>query len=376
MNKWPKHLYALDVSRGLAALSVVLWHWQHFQYTRNTLSLEFIKENQPLHEILRLFYQAGAMGVQYFFLLSGFVFFWLYGATINNNKISAWKFGVQRFSRLYPLHFLTLLVVALLQAIYFSRENVSFIYPFNDMYHFTLNLFYASRWGFESGPSFNASIWSVSVEVLLYLIFFISITLRQGGWLYCLSISFVSLILSRLTDNVVLGGLSLFFLGGTVFYLTQIISFKYEKLKSPIYVLTILFWCGVIVDIYIYNISSSIMDLGVLGKVILRGFTFYILFPFTICTLVLIEIDKGDFLKPISWIGDISYSSYLLHFPLQLLFGLAVSYGVLNHNFYLSPIYLVLYFLILIPISYVTFHAFERPVQIILRNKLLLQKEV
>ena len=48
--KWPKHLYALDVSRGVAALSVVLWHWQHFAYKGNSLSQDFIRENQPLYE--------------------------------------------------------------------------------------------------------------------------------------------------------------------------------------------------------------------------------------------------------------------------------------------------------------------------------------
>jgi len=108
-NEWPKQLYALDVSRGIAALAVVVWHWQHFAYKKGSLSQEFIRESQPLYDLLRLFYEKGGLGVQYFFLLSGFIFFWLYSAPIKNNQITAWEFGIHRFSRLYPLHFITLM---------------------------------------------------------------------------------------------------------------------------------------------------------------------------------------------------------------------------------------------------------------------------
>jgi len=354
-----------------AALSVVLWHWQHFAQIRFDEPFEFIKESQPLYGVFRIFYENGAMGVQYFFVLSGFIFFWLYAHQINNGKISGWRFSVQRFSRLYPLHFVTLLIVAILQTIYVTREGAPFTYAFNDAYHFILNLFYASRWGFENGPSFNASVWSVSVEIVLYVIFFFTLLMRKVNWVFCLFVSFVSLIVSRLTDNVILGGLSLFFLGGSVYYLTNLVQFRHQKLKIFIYAVTIIFWCIVLVDVYFFDISTSVMSLGIIGKIILRGFSFYILFPFTICSLTLVEIDKGNIFKPVSWLGDISYSSYLLHFPLQLIFALAVSYGFLSRNFYLSPTYLILFLLILIPLSYATFLKFEIPAQRILRGKIV-----
>ncbi|MDF7795325.1 hypothetical protein [Pseudomonas syringae] len=34
-------LYTLDVLRGVAALSVVFWHWQHFFYVDNKLTGRF-----------------------------------------------------------------------------------------------------------------------------------------------------------------------------------------------------------------------------------------------------------------------------------------------------------------------------------------------
>ena len=111
------------------------------------------------------------------------------------------------------------------------------------------------------------------------------------------------------------------------------------------------------------------MRYGVGGEIFLIGFPVYILFPLTICSLVLIEINKGDFLKPISWIGNITYSSYLLHFPLQLVFVLGVSFGILNFDFYFNSSYLLVFFVLLISLSYITFIGFERPVQNFIRNK-------
>lgn len=372
---WPVRLYALDISRAFASLSVVLWHWQHFAFEGYSLPEGFVRETQPLYEVLRLFYEKGHMGVSYFFLLSGFIFFWLYRVSIRNRKVSAWTFAVQRFSRLYPLHLATLLVVALLQLLYVSREGISFVYRFNDIYHFFLNLGFASWWGWQKGASFNGPVWSVSIEVLLYFIFFLVASFRLGGWLFCLTVSVASFVLLQFVPQEILNGFAMFFLGGLVFQLTFLISTKHQVLRQPVYLITILAWACVIVNYYFFDLASTILSFGRAGSIFLVGFPNYVLFPLTVCSLALVEIDKKPFLKPISWMGDISYASYLLHFPLQLLFGLAASYGILSSGFYTNPLYLVLYFLILIPLSYVVFRKFERPMQKTIRSRFIhLQK--
>ena len=166
----------------------------------------------------------------------------------------------------------------------------------------------------------------------------------------------------------------MFFLGGLVFHLTILVSRKYKALKTPAYFMTIFSWSCVIINYYAFDLSNRILELGILGKIFLSVFPLYILFPLTVLSLALIEIDRGPLLKPVSWIGNITYSSYLLHFPLQLLFGIAVSFGILNFNFYLNPMYLIIYFMVLIPMSYMTFLRFERPIQRVIRNKLIPQK--
>ena len=93
-------------------------------------------------------------------------------------------FWGRRFARLYPLHFVTLLFVAGLQAYHLSVNGSHQLFGFNDTYHFILNLFMASPWGLEEGLSFNAPIWSVSVEVIVYFVFWLALPfLNKHKWL-------------------------------------------------------------------------------------------------------------------------------------------------------------------------------------------------
>ena len=107
----PRHLYSLDVARGIAALSVVLWHWSHFR-DGGGLGVENASNEGPLYGLFFLFYERGALAVDFFFSLSGFVFFWLYRDRLLRGEVGGWDFFLLRFSRLYPLHLLTLLVTA------------------------------------------------------------------------------------------------------------------------------------------------------------------------------------------------------------------------------------------------------------------------
>jgi peptidoglycan/LPS O-acetylase OafA/YrhL len=158
-------LYSLDALRGIAALSVVFWHWQHFYMGAST---PLIVESQPLFSWFAPLYRNGDLAVDFFFLLSGFIFFWLYQSKIFKGEVSARDFFILRFSRLYPLHFLTLIIVAVQQFYYWKITSTSFIYAENNVFHFILNLFLASSIKLEKGFSFNAPIWSVSVEVFVY----------------------------------------------------------------------------------------------------------------------------------------------------------------------------------------------------------------
>ena len=73
MNPFPRHFYFLDALRGLAALSVVFFHWPHFFYWGNDPS-EFQLERLPFVSICRPLFLNGDRAVELFFCLSGFIF--------------------------------------------------------------------------------------------------------------------------------------------------------------------------------------------------------------------------------------------------------------------------------------------------------------
>ena len=70
----PAHFHSLDALRGLAALSVVFWHWKHFFFVGPRLRPDFIAARQPFFEMFEPLYRHGWLAVDLFFTLSGFIF--------------------------------------------------------------------------------------------------------------------------------------------------------------------------------------------------------------------------------------------------------------------------------------------------------------
>lgn len=379
--KWPDRLFALDVSRGVASLVVVLWHWQHFAYINCKLPSDFDRSIQPFYSILKICFEKGYMAVDYFFLLSGFIFFWLYQGDIDNKLISFQNFLSRRFSRLYPLHLITLFLIILLQKCYISLRGYPFVYANNDFYHFILNIAYIQSWGLENGNSFNAPTWSVSVEIFIYLIFFIISYLKMGGFIprFLISVIFLSgMILTKGFE--LLRPASIFFWGGIIYQTTYVLSKSRSIYCLLVYLLTTIFWLATLFNIYFINFSYQIGSLSTMRKLFLLIYPSHILFSFTVCSLALLEIRgffpsnqlsylrNRVFLKKFSWVGDITYSSYLLHFPLQLLFGIFVGIGLLPNDFYTIPISLLYFYLPLILLSYFMYSHIERPIQKFIRR--------
>src|SRR5260370_33698391 len=128
----PRHLYLLDALRGIAALSVVLSHWDVYFLPLNREGIRFIVERAPFFDQLSFFYEHSGNAVSSFFCLSGSVFFWLYEKKVVEGKTSFVEFSVLRFSRLYPLHFATLILVALADVIPISQSKTAFLHELSD----------------------------------------------------------------------------------------------------------------------------------------------------------------------------------------------------------------------------------------------------
>ena len=164
-------IYLLEILRFIACIGVILYHYQHFITYRGS---QYIPSEIPFEKCFGWFYRNGGSGVQVFWCLSGIIFAHVYQTRVANREISIPQFFWRRFSRLYPLHFLTLLIVAGLVFVLRGVTDLThFIYEFNDMKHFLLNVVFTNYWGFQSGTSFNGPVWSVSIELIAYLVFMI-----------------------------------------------------------------------------------------------------------------------------------------------------------------------------------------------------------
>ncbi len=174
-------LLGLEVLRFLSAFAILVFHYRHFAFVADKAT-GLVNTRLPFYGLFHVAFDVGAYGVWIFWCISGFIFFWKYRDTIADRSVGGWKFFVLRFSRLYPLHFATLLLVALLQPVYFGLNGYFFVYQDNDLWHFLLQLFMASNWGFQNGNSFDGPIWSISMEVLVYILFFLML-LATRSWL-------------------------------------------------------------------------------------------------------------------------------------------------------------------------------------------------
>lgn len=367
----PHRIHSLDALRGVAALVVVLFHWQHFFFVGSTVPGEAQLAQMPMYSALRVFYALGWMGVDLFFSLSGFIFFWLYSESIHQRRIGGYKFLVLRFSRLYPLHFITLLAAAAGQHLYGQHQGTSFVYGLNDLHHFLLNLALLPSIGLEQGLSFNGPVWSVSVEIVLYAIFFALCRLLRPRLGVALAIVVFTLLpgidFYTHTYEPMLRGIRSFFTGGCTYFLfTQLRASRHSQGWARVFSIgTPLLWL-VSLAFFVFGI-----DVDSIPGVWRIPFSEVFLFPSTILCLALSESRGGRWGSKLSFLGDISYSCYLLHFPLQIAFAIAALKLGADPAIFQNPLTLIVFFAVLVLVSHASFRWLEVPVQQYLRRRML-----
>lgn len=271
---------------------------------------------------------------------------------ISEKRVSAASFFLDRFSRLYPLHFVTLASVVVLQYVYTRFHWDFFVYQTNDLYHGILNLLLIPAWGLEKGWSFNAPIWSVSVEVLLYAVFFATCLVGRAKYLLVPVLIIVGYYTYPV--NYKLGsGLFTFFCGGMAFFLLNsarsILTAKYLLIIATL--LSLASWA------YIYKSDT-------LNMYVLMGLAF----PLSVSALVCANMAYPNLLKPLSLIGDMSYSSYLIHFPLQIVFAGVTDRLGFSRAIYYNPLMFISFVGVLLVISYGSHKLFEAPIQQAIRR--------
>ncbi|MFN5891743.1 MAG: acyltransferase family protein, partial [Dolichospermum sp.] len=161
----------LDALRGIAAFSVVLFHY-------TTHYSDLFKHSQDLH----FDFGSGRHGVELFFIISGFVIL----MSLENTKRGL-DFIVGRLSRLYPVYWaaiiMTFLVVAFSKQLPTREVNI-----FQALFNLTM------LQDFFKIPRVDGVYWTLSIELSFYILMF---TVYKLGQLK--NISLISLVWLSLT---------------------------------------------------------------------------------------------------------------------------------------------------------------------------------
>ena len=320
-----KYLNNLTPMRGIAALFTVIFHTNQAIGVWGGMLID-----QSKSKLLNRMY----LMVDFFFILSGFIMFHVYGKLFSENvsKESFKKFSIARFARVYPLH-IFILVYCILMFFISERMGVPKIPVLqieNTPFSILTNILLLHSMNIHSWFSWNHASWSISVEWWAYMIFpflvapimalnsskkIIVAILCFGGYL---AITFLLVPILTLPEEVSMWRVNPKLLSINVAY-----QYGYIRCLSG-------FILGMIVyqaydAQWLKNILANgyiLIGLGLISLVSMHldfpDFITVMLFPFILLCGAYGSIGINNFFsfQPLQRLGDWSFSIYLVHQPL------------------------------------------------------------
>ncbi len=268
-------------------------------------------------------FEAGFLGVDVFFVISGFLIGGIVLRDLDSGCFSFREFYLKRARRILPAAYVTMILTAL-AGIWFLTSI-----EFKDLKDqmvggvtFTINFLFASETDYFSPKADTKPLlhmWSLAVEEQFYLIFPAILFLVPRSW-RAIAISAFALISLIACLVMVSGGRQV-----EAFYL----------LPSRAWELLI----GSLLAVFALELSrhQRLWDLlfwPALGGLISLPFFTFGQHPgiqaaaVCLCTAAVILANKSwlGALSPIRWLGDVSYSLYLVHWPIAV-FAFSSYYG-------------------------------------------------
>lgn len=347
----------LDLLRFLAALSVMMLHYfsNVFKDSGNTLQGY---ENWA-YNFVSTWARHGYLGVELFFIISGFVIF-------NSLKSDYKSYIWSRFSRLYPLFWIICTFTYFINVLFYYLKSTDIVpLPF---YKYLLNLFIINNG--QVANMVDGSYWTLSIEIIFYIyigiftykigkdkiLYFFSFWLIYTFMAYYLGFSEMlisKLLLVRYAPYFIFGGATALLLQNYFAINKNIKTLKANTIKIVIknlnynkILLKFILPIGLIYSSYllIHYISFKLNILAGIVTITNQFNIFtpsalilmdYILLVFLICTLISIYIDRKHiyphFIKTLKILGLATYPLYLIHQKIGYLFiSLFTTFGEAN----------------------------------------------
>jgi peptidoglycan/LPS O-acetylase OafA/YrhL len=327
----------ITFTRFVAAMAIVISHFNKdlFLYKIRFIADIFLRAN---------------VGVSYFFILSGFIMIIAYH---RKEKIGYRDFYRNRVARIYPLY-----VVGLL--LYFvTRYDFSFYKTF-------LYLSGVQSWIPGKALILNFPGWSISVEFLFYLLF---------PWLY-------NYLYSKGNKSIWIIAV-LIWIGTQVFsnLYTNSLSYKGPHTDSHEFIHYFPLWhineflIGNLAGLFFvrnrreknHDLAIALLFIGILLSLIFIPLNFHngLMAVFFVPVIYLISCNNGVIskvfsLKPLEFLGEISYAIYIIHIPvLYIVRSFLWDYFQVSE----SNVIFWIYILVLMFVSAVFYQFVEKPMR-------------
>ena len=300
-NNAIKNVESLQVIRGFAACFVLLFHGSgscqaQLGYSYATNLLKF-----------------GSSGVDIFFVLSGFIIYY----TSASKKLTVTEFLLRRCARIFPIYWVALsfmLSLFLVERFLLHGSTTSSTLV-NTVQTGGLELFFKSILLIPNDPNILAVSWTLSYEIVFYLLFGLAFFQKSAYFMYALvtwvAFNFIHCFLSPISDVVI--NINLFqpivieFLYGCIVAILILKSAnKYWKLSLISGGILFIIAALSLQDFLSIpeNIQFRVLGYGLPAALVISGAAHI----------------KRRFPKFLTYLGDASYSIYLFHIPLLGIF--------------------------------------------------------
>jgi peptidoglycan/LPS O-acetylase OafA/YrhL len=318
------------------------------------------------------FFNAGPQMVSFFFVLSGFVLAIAYTDRMPGLK----AYYLARSARILPVYFLALLSLLVFYLLIDISPN-----PLGLM----LNMVLMQAWYPPLALSMNSPGWSLSIEAFFYLVFPLVLLLTcRSGWRISVLFS-IALLFWLATQTVLSSALEASVNQSTApmtahwvnyFPLSHLCSFTlglvggvWFRRRSP----------GIsnpwLSTAFIVLAAALLVFVLENQRLVYRTVGFKLAFkasflsPLYLLLIVAIATARGPIVdvlarRPLVFLGEISYSVYILHFPLFIIYHHFVSAYIARGE----PAFFISYFILLLAVSACCFQYFEKPANRYFRN--------
>ena len=258
----------------------------------------------------------GYLGVDIFFVISGFVITKSLFGKLDSSFINFYKnFIVKRFRRIYPVLIFIILIFLVLINFYDLRVNSTFLTGLTSLFAFSnIYLYSQSNEYFSDISSYNSFLhtWSLGVEEQFYLIFPVIyfLLIRNKKLFKIFLIAFISLSVYFFTNEYASNFSSAYYLPQFRFWEIasgSLIALLPRYRISLIQNINLLF----LISLLFLNIENNpLLHIGVVLST----------------SIFILMYDSNTFLdKPlksllVNKIGLLSYSMYLIHLPVGIMF--------------------------------------------------------